>query len=133
MYFTEACEIQHEYYLALVLDRETAQTVVIASTEGGMDIEEVAESSPEKLSAFRFPPQWVCDTTIADGSPLLGFTGEQVKQLPASLPDFKLYWENNAMLVEINLITTDRATPWHWMQNDLRRQRHLPTPRNPTT
>ena len=42
LYLTEGCDIEHEYYLAIVLDRETAQSVIIASTEGGMDIEEVA-------------------------------------------------------------------------------------------
>lgn len=112
VYFTEACEIQHEYYLALVLDRETAQTVVIASTEGGMDIEEVAESSPEKI--IRVPISTTmglrhhhCRRVAFE----LGFTGEQVKQFARLLTGlYKLYWENNAMLVEINpLITTDRG------------------------
>ena len=112
VYFTEACEIQHEYYLALVLDRETAQTVVIASTEGGMDIEEVAESSPEKI--IRVPISTTmglrhhhCRRVAFE----LGFTGDQVKQFARLLTGlYKLYWENNAMLVEINpLITTDRG------------------------
>jgi succinyl-CoA synthetase beta subunit len=112
VYFTEACEIQHEYYLALVLDRETAQTVIIASTEGGMDIEEVAESSPEKI--IRVPIATTmglrhhhCRRVAFE----LGFTGDQVKQFARLLSGlYKLYWENNAMLVEINpLITTDRG------------------------
>ncbi|MGB0185012.1 MAG: ADP-forming succinate--CoA ligase subunit beta [Opitutales bacterium] len=112
VYFTEACEIQHEYYLALVLDRETAQTVIIASTEGGMDIEEVAESSPEKI--IRVPISTTmglrhhhCRRVAFE----LGFSGDQVKQFARLLTGlYKLYWENNAMLVEINpLITTDRG------------------------
>lgn len=112
IYFTEACEIQHEYYLAIVLDRETAQTVIIASTEGGMDIEEVAESSPEKI--IRVPISTTmglrhhhCRRVAFE----LGFSGDQIKQFARLLTGlYKLYWENNAMLVEINpLITTDRG------------------------
>ena len=112
IYFTEACEIQHEYYLAIVLDRESAQTVIIASTEGGMDIEEVAESSPEKI--VRVPISTTmglrhhhCRRVAFE----LGFSGDQIKQFARLLTGlYKLYWENNAMLVEINpLITTDRG------------------------
>ncbi len=112
VYFTEACEIQHEYYLALVLDRETAQTIIIASTEGGMDIEEVAESSPEKI--IRVPIATTmglrhhhCRRVAFE----LGFTGDQIKQFARLLTGlYKLYWENNTMLVEINpLVTTDHG------------------------
>ena len=48
VYFTEASDIEKEYYLAVLMDRATSKPVIIASTEGGVDIEEVAESSPEK-------------------------------------------------------------------------------------
>ena len=110
VYFTEACDIQHEYYLALVLDRETAQTVIIASTEGGMDIEAVADKTPEKIirvpvsTAFGLRP-YHCRRVAFE----LGFNGDQVKQFSRLLSGlYKLYWENNAMLVEINpLITTE--------------------------
>ena len=49
VYFTEASDIEKEYYLAVLMDRATSKPVIIASTEGGVDIEEVAESSPEKI------------------------------------------------------------------------------------
>ncbi|HZE89635.1 MAG TPA: ATP-grasp domain-containing protein, partial [Verrucomicrobiae bacterium] len=45
----EAVEIQKEYYLSLVVDRAAAKNVIMASTEGGMDIEEVAAKTPEKI------------------------------------------------------------------------------------
>ena len=45
----ESVDITHEYYLAILLDRGTSRPVVVASREGGMDIEEVAERSPEKI------------------------------------------------------------------------------------
>ena len=70
LYLTEACDIDHEYYLAVVLDRETAQAVIIASTEGGMDTEAVAEQTPTKLSAYPSPPPPDCAPTTAAALPL---------------------------------------------------------------
>ncbi|MGB0416309.1 MAG: ADP-forming succinate--CoA ligase subunit beta [Coraliomargarita sp.] len=109
LYLTEACEIAHEYYLAIVLDRETAQSVIIASTEGGMDIEEVAETTPEKIVRVPISPTMGlrhhhCRRVAFE----LGFKGDQVKQFARILTGlYKLFWEKNAMLVEINpLITT---------------------------
>ena len=49
VYFTEAVDIAKEFYLAILMDRATSKPVVIASLEGGVDIEEVAENSPEKI------------------------------------------------------------------------------------
>ncbi|ADE53759.1 ADP-forming succinate--CoA ligase subunit beta [Coraliomargarita akajimensis] len=109
LYLTEACEIAHEYYLAIVLDRETAQSVIIASTEGGMDIEEVADKTPEKIIRVPISPTMGlrhhhCRRVAFE----LGFEGDQVKQFARILTGlYKLFWEKNAMLVEINpLITT---------------------------
>ena len=109
LYLTEACEVAHEYYLAIVLDRETAQSVIIASTEGGMDIEEVADKTPEKIIRVPISPTMGlrhhhCRRVAFE----LGFAGDQVKQFARILTGlYKLFWEKNAMLVEINpLITT---------------------------
>ena len=109
LYFTEACDIEHEYYLAIVMDRETAQSMIIASTEGGMDIEEVAEKHPEKLIRVPISPTMglrhhQCRRVAFE----LGFKGDQVKQLARILTGlYKMFWEKNAMMVEINpLITT---------------------------
>ncbi|MYI94000.1 ADP-forming succinate--CoA ligase subunit beta [Candidatus Poribacteria bacterium] len=52
----EAAEIQEEYYLALLLDRETSQLTLIGSEEGGMDIEEVAARTPEKIIRTQINP-----------------------------------------------------------------------------
>ncbi len=109
LYLTEACDIDHEYYLAVVLDRETAQAVIIASTEGGMDIEAVAEQTPDKIirvpvsPATGLRPHHCRRVAFA-----LGFAGEQIKAFSKVLAGlYRLFWEKNAMLVEINpLITT---------------------------
>ena len=49
LYIEAGCEIAHEYYLAILVDREEDAILVMASTEGGMDIEEVAETTPEAI------------------------------------------------------------------------------------
>ena len=109
LYFTEACSIQHEYYLAILLDRESAQTVIIASTEGGVDIESVAENTPEKIIRV----------TIPQGSELkahhcrsiafqLGFEIAQIKEFSNVLNGlYHLYREKDAEMVEINPMITD--------------------------
>ena len=109
LYLTEACDISHEYYLAIVLDRESAQSVIIASTEGGMDIEAVAEETPDKIIRVPVSPATGlrphhCRRISFE----LGLEGTQIKQCANLLSGlYKLFWEKNAMLVEINpLITT---------------------------
>ena len=72
LYFTEVSDIAHEYYLAIVLDRETAQAVIIASTEGGMDIETVAEETPEKIIK-----EWI--------DPAVGLQGFQARKVAFAL------------------------------------------------
>ena len=52
----EGCEIASELYLAMVIDRATEMPVMIFSQEGGMDIEEVAEATPEKVISVPIPP-----------------------------------------------------------------------------
>ena len=49
IYIEAGCDIEHEYYLALLIDREKKELLIMASREGGMDIEEVAESNPEAI------------------------------------------------------------------------------------
>ena len=110
LYLTEGCDIEHEYYLAIVLDRETAQSVIIASTEGGMDIEEVADKTPEKLIRVSVSPTMgLRSHQCRQVAFALGFEGEKVKQFGRILMGvYKMFWEKNAMLVEINPLVTDK-------------------------
>lgn len=111
LYLTEGCDIEHEYYLAIVLDRETAQSVIIASTEGGMDIEEVADKTPEKLIRVPVSPTMgLRPHQCRQVAFALGFEGDQIKQFSRILNGvYKMFWEKNAMLVEINPLVTDKA------------------------
>ena len=54
LYFTEACDIAHEYYLAMVLDRESSQAIIIASTEGGWILKLSLKPRPKRLSVCLF-------------------------------------------------------------------------------
>src|SRR3989440_1156052 len=56
LYVEEGAAIARELYLSLLVDRETSRVAVVASTEGGMDIEEVARSTPEKIITFSIDP-----------------------------------------------------------------------------
>ena len=111
LYLTEGCDIDHEYYLAIVLDRETAQSVIIASTEGGMDIEEVAEKTPEKLIRVPVSPTMgLRHHQCRQVAFALGFSGDQIKQFTRILTGiYKMFWDKNAMLVEINPLVTDKS------------------------
>ena len=56
LYVTDGVDIAKEYYLSMLVDRKTGRVAVIASTEGGMDIEEVAHSTPEKITTVTIDP-----------------------------------------------------------------------------
>jgi len=110
VYFTEASDIAKEYYLAILLDRASSKPVIIASTEGGVEIEKVAEETPEKIIRVIIDPATGImpfhKRRIAFG---LGFTAkEQLKQLDQLLGGlYRMFWEKDCSMVEINpLITT---------------------------
>ncbi|MCC5841509.1 MAG: ADP-forming succinate--CoA ligase subunit beta [Opitutales bacterium] len=110
VFFNAPCDIEKEYYLAILLDRASSQPVIIASTEGGVEIEKVAEETPELITRVTIDPaaglQSYHKRKIAFG---LGLTSkEQLKQMDKLLTGlYKLYWEKDASLAEINpLITT---------------------------
>jgi succinyl-CoA synthetase beta subunit len=109
VYIEEGAAIAKEYYLSLLVDRETSRVAVVASTEGGMDIEEVAHSTPERIHTFTIDPAtgvWPHHgLMLADA---LGLKGETAKQARALLPAlYKAFVEKDMSLLEINpLIAT---------------------------
>jgi succinyl-CoA synthetase beta subunit len=110
LYFTEPVKIEKEYYLAITLDRDSSRPVIIASTEGGVDIETVAEETPEKITkVFVDPARGLQPYQVREISFGLGFIDKHWhKQMHKILTGlYKLYWEKDASLVEVNpLITT---------------------------
>jgi succinyl-CoA synthetase beta subunit len=107
----EAVEINHEYYLAILMDRATCRPVIVASTEGGMDIEEVAEATPEKILREHIHPlMGLQPFEVRKLSAGLGFKGEPAKQFGKLLSNlYRLFLECDCSMVEINPLveTTD--------------------------
>ena len=106
----ESVTIRRELYLAILMDRETCQPVIVVSTEGGMDIEEVAASSPEKiLREYINPLAGLQAYQVRKICHNLGFqtTARQFGRLLHSL--YKLFIECDCSMVEINpvVVTTD--------------------------
>ncbi|MEM1066832.1 MAG: ADP-forming succinate--CoA ligase subunit beta, partial [Pseudomonadota bacterium] len=110
IYIEDGSGIETEMYLALLVDRQTSRISFVCSTEGGMDIEEVAAETPEKILSFSVDPatgyQPYHGRRIAF---MLGLTGPQVKQCVALMGTlYKLFTEKDMEMLEINpLIVTD--------------------------
>lgn len=106
----ESVTIRRELYLAILMDRESCQPVIVVSTEGGMDIEEVAEKTPEKiLREYVNPLAGLQAYQVRKICHNLGFqtTARQFGRLLHSL--YKLFIECDCSMVEINpvVVTTD--------------------------
>ena len=104
LYIEDGCDIQSEYYFSMVIDRSTSKISVIASTEGGMDIEKVADETPEKILSFTIDPtigfQPFHSRLIANS---LGLKGSSLKQSGSFFNQlYKLFTELDSSLLEIN-------------------------------
>ena len=104
VYVEDGCDIARELYLSLLVDRDTKRVTIIASTEGGMDIEEVAEHSPEKILSLAIDPvtglqAFHCNRVAF----ALGLEGAQVKSAAKFLNAmYKAFTKLDASMVEIN-------------------------------
>ena len=100
----ETCDIADELYLGMVIDRGSQRVVVMASTEGGMEIETVAHETPEKiLKATLNPLVGLMPYQARELAFGLGLKGDQIKQFGKLLAGLcKLFVEKDLALVEIN-------------------------------
>jgi len=100
----ETCDIADELYLGMVIDRASQRVVVMASTEGGMEIEEVAHDTPEKiLKAELNPLVGLMPYQARELAFGLGLKGDQIKQFGKLLGGLcKLFVDKDLALVEIN-------------------------------
>jgi succinyl-CoA synthetase beta subunit len=108
----EGADIRKELYIGLVVDRGTQEVCVMASPEGGMDIEEVAAHTPEKIhKVFVDPQKGLTDAQADDLARKIGIPDASVAKARAILKSlYKAFWETDASLVEINpLILTGRG------------------------
>jgi succinyl-CoA synthetase beta subunit len=109
LYIEDGADIQKEYYVSAVTDRATQKIAFIASSEGGMDIEEVAHSSPDKIiTVYADPKDGLTDAQakeIADG---IGMPADSTAQTVDILKKlYTCYMETDAALVEINPLNRD--------------------------
>ncbi|NEN76277.1 ADP-forming succinate--CoA ligase subunit beta [Pelistega sp. NLN82] len=100
----EGADIKKEYYVGIVTDRNTQRVCVMASSEGGMDIEEVAAKTPEKILKVFVDP--LVGLTTEEASQLargIGIPEETVAEAADQFQKlYKAYWDTDASLAEIN-------------------------------
>ena len=111
LYVEEGCDIKRELYLGLLIDRSTSRVTVMASTEGGMEIEEVAAHSPEKIMKISIDPvtglQPYHARKIAFG---LGLQDKQIGKCVAFLQAmYKAFIDLDCAIVEINPLVVTGA------------------------
>jgi len=111
VYIEDGASIEKELYLALLVDRVSSRVSFVASTEGGMDIEEVAANTPEKIVSFSVDP--ASGLSAFHGRRVaftLGLEGKQVKQCVQLISNlYRMFIEKDMEMLEINplIVTTD--------------------------
>ena len=109
LYIEDGADIQKEYYVSVVTDRASQKVAFIASSEGGMDIEEVAHSTPEKIVTELVDPLTGLGQAqalkIAKAIGLSGASADQAADVFQKL--YKCYMDTDASLVEINPLNCD--------------------------
>tara|TARA_A100001388_G_C28773052_1_gene505203 strand:- start:1250 stop:2425 length:1176 start_codon:yes stop_codon:yes gene_type:complete len=110
VFITEAYDISKEYYVAITLDREKKKDVFMVSTEGGVNIEEVAKNSPEKITKIWVNPNTNLERMDAEKLAVsLGFNDElKAEAVKIFIKLYKCYTEMDCTILEINpLIKSD--------------------------
>jgi succinyl-CoA synthetase beta subunit len=104
IYIEDGSDIARELYLALLIDRQTSRISFVASTEGGMSIEDVAHDTPEKILTFDVDPaSGLSDFHGRRVAFALGLEGAQVKQCVALIRTlYKMFVERDMEMIEIN-------------------------------
>ena len=110
LYIEAGCAIAHEYYLALLVDREADSVLIMASTEGGVDIEEVAENTPEAIHKEWVNPreglQEDQKNSLADSLGLTGSAHDSFVEMIGQLE--RMFVERDCSMIEINpLVRTE--------------------------
>jgi len=112
VYITQAFNIAKEFYLGITMDRTTGKDVFMVSTEGGMEIEEVAKDTPEKIIKVWIDPlEGLRSFQLAKLTRGLNLTGDQYKQSIVIIKNiYKCFKEKDISLLEINpLIESDKG------------------------
>jgi len=113
LYIEEASEIEKEFYLSCLVDRETSKIAFISSTEGGMDIEKVAAESSEKIitNKIDFKEEGPNDSEIKNIISIFNLNEKQIEQAKKLIKGlYKILIHKDATLIEINplIITKEK-------------------------
>jgi succinyl-CoA synthetase beta subunit len=110
LYIEEGSAIEKEFYLAVLVDRQTSRVAFVASTEGGVSIEEVAKDTPEKIVTFSIDPATGVmphhGRTLAAALELSGDLAKQAEKLTSRL--YAAFVEKDMALLEINPLVLDK-------------------------
>ncbi|NMW32569.1 ADP-forming succinate--CoA ligase subunit beta [Altererythrobacter sp. RZ02] len=111
LYVTDGVDIEQEYYLAMLVDRATGQVAMVASTEGGMDIEDVAHNTPELITTITIDPAQGFmphhGRAVAFALKLTGDLNKQCQKLAAKL--YTAFMELDTEMLEINPLVETKA------------------------
>ncbi len=104
LYIESGCDIEHEFYLALLVDRENKAVMIMASTEGGMNIEDVAHETPELIHKITIDPNsGLMGFQNRDLGIALGLSGKALKSFMKMLSSmYQMFVSNDCTMVEIN-------------------------------
>lgn len=104
LYIESGCDIDHEFYLALLVDRENKAVMIMASTEGGMNIEDVAHETPELIHKITIDPNsGLMGFQNRDLGIALGLSGKALKSFMKMLSSmYQMFVSNDCTMVEIN-------------------------------
>ena len=112
VYIEQACQIEKEYYCAVFLDRSTSKVSIMASSQGGMNIEEVAEKTPEEIHTFNIDPGFgIQDFQARNLAFKLGFKGKQAIEAAHCFKSlYEIYMKEDCNMVEVNpLVVTQEG------------------------
>src|SRR5260370_10834316 len=114
LYIEEGSDIEKEFYLSILVNRETSEVSFVVSTEGGVNIEDVAHSAPEKIVTFSVDPATGImghhGRTVAKALNLSGDLAKQAEKLVTQL--YNAFTAKDMAMLEINpLVVTSQAEP----------------------
>ncbi len=111
LYIEEGSLIDKEFYLSALVDRATSRVAFVASTAGGMDIEEVARTAPERISTVSIDPvTGICPHHVRRIAQVLGLAGDLQKQLGSLLTGlYRAFIEKDMNLLEINPLVVTKS------------------------
>ncbi|MCY4446263.1 MAG: ADP-forming succinate--CoA ligase subunit beta [Rhodobacteraceae bacterium] len=111
IYIEEGAEIERELYLALLIDRSKSRVSFVCSTEGGMDIEQVAATQPDKIKTFAIDPAMGIQPFHGRrAATALKLEGKSIKECMSLIKNlYKLFVEKDAELLEVNPLIVTRS------------------------